>query len=324
MRKSRSVRLLAWAVTGVALLMGAEVRAQDATPKFDYAKTDAQIQADKVEKGFWTAKAGAGVVYNSGNTTSLAVDAAGTIGYRRGNNKVQLDVGGSYVRTSVLAVPAGTTAITDQNTLNSFRTDVDSTKLWLVQLRYDRFFTLNNSAYLFGKVGGNEPGGKLVFGGAQIGYRRQIVQSKHHDFSGDLGVDYQYEHYVANAPDLHIGSLALNLRYALKITDSTSLSAEANLLMNLNPETVPDYIFNPGSMLALPSSSNVNPFEDTRLRASAALDTKLWKNLGFNFSFTAIYDNVPSPLPSAGNVTIFLPAQRLDTITAAKLTMTFL
>lgn len=278
----------------------------------------------------WTAKAGAGLVYNSGNSNSFGVDGNGTAGYNDGKNKVGLEVDGAYVSSTVVTIPMTAPPIIDQNTYNSYKSNIESTRLWIVKLRYDRFFTANNSAYLLGDIGGNAPAGKQLFADAQVGYRRQFVKSPHHDFSGDLGLDYEYENLVApSTPDLNIGSLAVNLRYGLKFNDSVGLSLEADLLMNLNPETVPSYIFTPLTAIPampppLPASSNVTPFQDTRLRGVAMIDAKLWKNLGFNFSFTAIFDNVPSPLPPIGGVNIYLPAQKLDTITSAKLTMTFL
>ena len=44
-----------------------------------------------------------------------------------------------------------------------------STQYWGVKLRYDRFFSKNNLGYILGQAMGDDPAGKRVFGGGQIG-----------------------------------------------------------------------------------------------------------------------------------------------------------
>src|SRR6185436_671606 len=75
--------------------------------------------------------------------------------------------------------------------------DAVTTKNWNVKLRYDRFFTAKDSAYLAARIGADEPAGKKLTGGGQIGYSRLLFKDDKHELAAEAGYDFTYESYVA-------------------------------------------------------------------------------------------------------------------------------
>jgi hypothetical protein len=151
-----------------------------------------------------------------------------------------------------------------------------------VKLRYDRFFTQHNSAYLSARLGGDEPAGKELFGGGQIGYSRQLVKDERHEVVAEAGYDFTYEAYVSDAvEDLAIHSARLYAGWTAKLSEVTGFLANAEVLLNLNTLNGP--------------AGEIGTFEDTRLIARTALTTKLWTRIDFRFAVTARYDSSPAP-----------------------------
>jgi hypothetical protein len=281
--------------------------ARAADPKWEYGK------ATEVKAVEWKASAQLGFVLNTGNANTVSV-AAGGLGSRfDGKNRVLLEVGGSYAKSTILVG-------NDMNMDGAIgpgeigRLEKTVASLWSVKARYDRFLTLNNSIYVTAFTWGNEPAGKIVVAGGQVGYARQLYKSDWHLLAVEAGYDYSYEHFVAMVPDIHIHSLRFFFAYGLALSKDTSLNADVEVLCNMNPLDGGPY-------------GEIGPFADTRVIGKAALNTRLWKALSFRFGFKAIFDNAPPPAPALGLPYLpgFFPrAEKLDTVTEAALIINFI
>ncbi len=274
-----------------------------AAQKFEFGKAE---EVEKVEVVDWTAVAEAGLVVTTGNSETTT--ATGTAKASRLDkwNKLALELGFAYARSSVLFV-------SDDNLDGAISEDeIDETesttaKSWNAKIRYDRFLTAHNSLYVAALAAADEPAGKELVAGGQVGYSRQVFKNTQHEVVAEIGYDFSYENLVVG-PGISIHSVRAFAGYKGTINDKTAIDASFESLSNLNTlATVPD---------------EAGPFEDTRLTAIAGLSTKLTAAVSFSFSVTAKYDNVPSPrapfaLPyEAGFVPV---ADKLDTITKASI-----
>jgi hypothetical protein len=292
-------------------------RAFAADPKWEYGKPP------EVSTVLWKALINGGLVLNTGNANTLALSAGGTASRMDGKNKVQLDIGGTYARATLLTVTPHDTnggapgtmphLVIDKNDIHR-KTDTTAA-LWQIKLRYDRFLTKNNSLYAAGLVGGNVPAGIDVAGGAQVGYSRQTIKTDMHLLVAEIGYDYTYQKNVTGH-DLSIHSGRLFSGYTLTLTKDIGLSAGIEVLCNLN--SLPGY--QPGT--------TVSPFGDTRVNGSTALTARVYKNIAFQVSFLAKYTTDPAPLPPF-SAAPFAPgfviqAEALDTVTSLSLVVTLL
>jgi hypothetical protein len=292
-------------------------RAFAADPKWVYGT------ADEVKQVAWKAVINGGLVLNTGNANTLAFSAGAAASRMDGKNKVQLDVGGTYARATLLVVTPhdanggapGTMPMLVVGPKDIARKPDTTAALWQLKLRYDRFITKNNSFYGAGLVSGNVPAGINVAGGAQVGYSRQAIKNDLHLLVAEIGYDYTYQNNVTG-PNLNIHSGRLFLGYTLTLTKDIGLGAGIEVLCNLN--SLPGY--QPGT--------TVGAFGDTRVNGNAALTARLYKNIAFQVSFLAKYTTDPAPLPpfsAAPFAPGFVPlAEPLDTVTSLSLVVTLL
>lgn len=292
-------------------------RARAADPKWEFGKPE------PVKNVIWKAVVNGGLVLNTGNANNLAVTAGASASRIDGKNKLQLDLGGTYARSTVVsAVPhdlnmglPGTMPNLVIGPGDITRTPSTTAELWSVKLRYDRFLTPNNSVFVAGLASGNAPAGIEVAGGGQAGYSRQIVKTEMHLIVTEAGYDYSYQDNVTG-PNLSIHSLRLFTGYTLSLTKDIGITAGIEVLCNLN--SMPGYV--PGT--------TVSPFSDTRINGGAALQAKLWRNIAFQVSFQAKYTTAPAPLPAFASAPFeagFVPlAETLDTVTSLSLVITLL
>jgi hypothetical protein len=283
-------------------------RAQAPDPKFDYGKQE------EVKAVAWKATVQAGLVLATGNANNLAFSAGGMASRNDGTNKLQLDVTGTYARSTVVtAIDADGSGTIGPGEIH--RATSTTAALWAAKLRYDRFITANNSLYAAAFATGNQPAGINVGTGVQVGYSRQIYKDDMHLLLGEAGYDFTYQNNVS-AADLSIHSLRLFLGYTLTLSQSVGIALGVEALMNLNP--LPGFT----------AGTTVDPFGNTRVNGSAALNAKIWKNLAVQISFLARYTTDPAPLPKIGGVPFemgFVPlAERLDTVTSLSLVVTLL
>lgn len=300
---------LVWLALGLVSLLATPAWADD--PKFTYG-----AQEDTKGKVIWKAAVQAGLVLNTGNANSFAFTAGGTGSMMDGWNRLQLDVNGSYARSTVIGVDLPAGAVID-NANEITHTTTTSAELWNIKLRYDRFLSKNNSIYATGFASGNRPAGIEVATGAQVGYSRQLYKSDMHLLVAELGYDFTYQDNVGQTtPSLDIHSLRMFAGYTITLSKEVGVLTGVEILGNLN--SLPGYT----------PDTTVGAFGNTRVNANAALNARIWKNIGFQLSFLARYTNNPAPLPAIATYTFapgFVPrAQRLDTVTSLSLVITLL
>jgi hypothetical protein len=267
----KTLHLVAMAVAGTASV------AQAQTPKFEYGKPE------EVKEVEWKASASAGLVLTTGNSHTLTVSGGAAISRKDLDNKFSLEGGFAYARSSVLVFSdTNMDGMIGPGEFN--RQDSETAKNWLVKLRYDRFFAVSNSAFVAARVGADEPAGKDLYGGGQIGYSRQLYKDDAHEVVAEIGYDFTYESYVApNTDALSIHSARLFAGYTGKLSEDTGLLANVEALFNLNTEQAPQ--------------GEISAFNDTRINAKAALTTKIAKHIDFRVAFLLKFDNAPAPLP---------------------------
>ncbi len=293
-----------------ALCVPAWSYAQTPAATFDYGKVE-ELKQPVV----WKASVQAGLILNTGNSNNLSFSAAANASRNDGKNKVTLDLGGAYARSTVFKVSDfNGDGMVEQGELSKF--EQTTTALWNGKLRYDRFFTPNNSGYVDAFASGNEPAGMRVQTGGQAGYSRQVYKSDLHLLRAEIGIDYSYIHYVApGTNNLNVASLRAFVGYVLSFSKTTAFNVDIEALFNLNP-------------LTAPTGGNVSPFTYSRVNAKTALVTTLYKNIAFRLGFTAIFNNVVGPIPEQGGIPFAMGyrplAEKLDTITDASLVVTFL
>ncbi len=268
---------------------------------------------EEVKKVEWKSSVQAGLVLNTGNANNLAFTAAGSGSRNDGKNRLQLDIGGTYARaTLVSATDANMSGAIDEGEID-YKSSVTAA-LWGVKLRYDRFLTANNSLYVAGFASGNEPAGIRVLGGAQIGYSRQLLKTDFQLLVTEIGYDYTFQDNVSGR-DLNMHSARLFAGYTLTLSKNVGVALGFEALCNLN------------SLPGFQPNTTVDPFGATRLNANAALTARLWKNISFQVSFLAKYTTNPAPIPplSIPFAAGFVPtAERLDTVTSLSLVITLL
>ena len=288
----------------VALAAGV-AHAQD--PKFDYSKKDEKAAA-AVE---YKASAQAGLIITTGNSETTAISAAAKASRKAGFNKVQFEAGGAFARSSVLAASdANSDGVIDAGEIDTITST--TSKSWAVKGRYDRFLTEANSLYAAALAAGDQPAGKNLVMGGQVGYSRRLFKNAKHELLGEVGYDFSYEDLVVGDP-VSIHSVRLFSGYTGVLSSDTALEGSLEALFNVNTLDT--------------ASGEIGPVEDTRLVAKIAITTKVFENINFRFGFTASYDHAPAarkafPVPYAPG---FVPlADELDTKTEATLIVNFL
>jgi len=312
-----------------AALAPAAARAQ-ANPTFQFGKPDEVKKDDKkgeTPKVEWKVQAKAGVLLTSGNSQSQNATMGLDASRKEGNNKLALDGGLAYGRSTLISPiydnPAMPTEID-----GIARESITTTNNWFSKGRYDRFFTANNAGYASAEAAADKIAGKTFFGGGQIGYSRQLLADKLQLLVAEIGYDFSYESYVQqpgktlDAVSIH--SARLFVGDTLKLTAATGISASVEAFFNLNKE---------GAALNVNTDQpGVDAFKDTRVIGKAALTTNLHKQLSIAFGFTLRYDQNPAPLPvpsgaapGSAYAAGFQPfADKVDTMTEATLIYTFL
>lgn len=303
-----------------ALLLGLSTPAlAQSDPAFTYGKVE---DAPEVKKAVWKASAQAGLLLATGNSNSLTVSGGGSVSRVDARNKLALDVEARFGQTTTLGPRAGLTPLADGNVPIASYDDIVSntaisTQYWGVKLRYDRFFSKNNLGYIVGQAMGDDPAGKHVFGGGQIGYSRQLYKSERNELLAELGYDFTFVVFTkADTSAVYIHSLRAFLGYNLTLSKDTAINTGIEGLFNLNTYASPGF------------PDPITPFQDARVNFKTALNTRLHKNVSFRFSFKVRFDNVPAPraaIPGADFVGGFTPlAETVDTLSEAALIVNFL
>lgn len=273
----------------------------------------------------WKVQSKGGMLMTSGNSSSKNYTVGLNAFRKEGNNKLSLEGGLAYGKTSILTAttgPDGTTTVGRQETT--------STNNMAAKGRYDRFLTEQNTTYVSGQAAADKIAGKTFFGGGQIGYSRLLVKDTMNILVAELGYDFSYERYVqpdgsvAALDPVAIHSARVLIGETLSLTKETGITASVEALFNLNKETkAVDAKSKDGSL-------GVAAFKDTRVNAKVGLSTNLWKSLSFGFSFALKYDQNPAPRPAPKGAAYTYAkddpdyfSNTVDTITEATLLYTF-
>ncbi|MCP4446795.1 MAG: DUF481 domain-containing protein [Myxococcales bacterium] len=302
-------------IISAAILCATAGFAEAQDPKFSHSSEEdleeLKKQADKVE---WKAGALAGLILTRGNARTTTLSAGAKASRKSGNNKLQIDLGGAFARSSFFRPndANGNGAISE----NEYdRLSQTTARMLEGKARYDRFLSDHDALYASLQGLTNEPAGKEFTGGGQAGYSRTAFKDDKHNLVVEAGYDYSYEKPVTDAGWSN-HSLRAFAGYESKLTKDSGFDASIEGLFNVNELDVP----------TRPMDS-VGAFEDARINTQLALTTKLFEDISFRFGFAARYDNVPSPLPAFSTPfeMDYLPeAQKLDTKAEANLIISFL
>ena len=288
-------------------------------PKFAFGAPEA------VKAVEWKAQAKGGFLLTTGNSQTQSGTFAASVSRKEGNNKLALEGGAAYGRSSNrVAAPVPDAPMPTLYDIT--RQSVVSTNNYYAKGRYDRFFTANNAAYASGQGAADKIAGKTFFGGGQVGYSRQLLKTEMHLAVAELGYDLSYERYVQQAgkvlDPVTIHSARLFLGEALKLSPATGINASVEALFNLNKE---------GAAIDVSTSTTgVGAFKDTRVIGKVGFTTTLVKQLSIGFGFTLKYDQNPATLPPPPGVGALMPAapyffaDKVDTSSEVTLIMTFL
>src|SRR5262245_9203010 len=172
-------RVAAAAVMAPALCVSARAPAQS-NPSFQFGKAEAVKEIE------WKAQTKLGFIATSGNSQTLTFNLGASLSRKQAGNKLALDAGAAYARSSVLVFQDrnGNMLIDGPNELA--RQDTTTANSWFTKLRYDRFFSQHNSAYLSALASADQPAGKDFAGGGQVGYSRQLYKDDSHEVLAEL------------------------------------------------------------------------------------------------------------------------------------------
>jgi hypothetical protein len=276
--------------------------------KFEYGKYEDVKDVKKVE---WVAAAEAGVLFTTGNSETTSGTAGVKASRKSGDNKFSVEGSAAYAKSDLRVIQDlnGNGMIDNASEITSVPSITAETLYG--KLRYDRYFTELNSLFLAFVASRDLPGGKEAVLGGQIGYSRSLYKSKTAQTTGEFGYDYAHEDPVAPGPALSIHSLRAFVGHHATMTEGADLDASAELLSNLNRET-------------LPTHKDGGTFEDTRLNIKLAISAKIGVNLAFQAALEAHYDHRPPILGIKNLAMDFTPeASKLDTLMKASFIYTF-
>jgi hypothetical protein len=237
----------------------------------------------------WKASVTLGFSATTGNSNVISMSGGANISRDDGKNRVALVVDGVYGFSSVLAYsnPAAMMNMLVQSPSDVTSQQTTTAAFLNAKLRYDRFFTPNNSGYIAVLSGFDLPASLQAKAEGQIGYARQLVKSPMHQLSGEIGYDFSYNRLIPPAmppstfeTDVYIHSARLFLGYLLTVSTHSTLRASVEALINLNGVFIGD--------------REVDPALATRVNGKFEFTTKIWKPLSFRAAFTARFNNAPA------------------------------
>ncbi len=294
-------------------LLGGSAWAQAPEVKQEFAKQE------EVKQVAWKASASAGFSISTGNASVMTISGGANISRNDGANKLALNMKGLYGLTDlpVLNDLDGDKLVGSDAELGSERKTTAG--LFLAALRYDRFFSKNNSGYVTLNGGLDYPASKDFMGGGQIGYARQILNTKMHLLSGELGYDLNYTRFRAPDPipamfqaDLLLHSGRIYLGYVLSVADHTTIEANLEALINFNVAKIGDRDVDAGAA--------------SRINGQLAFTTKVWKALSLRAAASLRYNNAPGLTTAFPYKPDYANRynQKLDTLTELALVVNFI
>lgn len=284
-----------------------------ANPEFKFEEKPKEV----VKAVEWKASAQAGLIITTGNSQTTTLSGVAKGSRKAGFNKLELEGGGAFARSTI--------RVASDDNMNGMIDDSEVAQVtqttnerWYGTARYDRFLTEQNSLYIKALIESDEPAGKELVLGGQLGYSRLLYKNDVHELKGEGGYDYSHEDLVAgDAVSIH--SLRLYAGYTAKLSADTAFAGEIEGLFNLNPVSN-------GVLAGLRGEEDAGTFEDTRVNGNTSLTTKMLDNISFRFAFAFKWDNRPAPQPNIGGLPFTNPREsdELDTKIEASLILNFL
>lgn len=287
-----------------SMLLGGRAFAQD--PTFQFGKAEEVKDVKGVE---WNASAEFGLVFTTGNSETTTITGGAKAARKEGDNKLSAELGGAFARAGVrqLDDSNGNGQIDDESEITTVSTT--SSRNLTGKLRYDRFLTEHNSLFVAAVASTDEPAGKELVLGGQLGYSRLLYKSEKHELAGEAGLDYSREQLITGDP-LSIISARLFVGYKGTLSATTNADASAEALMNLNELDTP--------------TGTASLGQDTRVNGKLGITSKLTASLSINTGLELKYDNKPAPLKISNLAAGFVPeSSKLDTIMKASLIYSF-
>ncbi len=280
-----------------ALALAAPAAAQEA-PKFAYGKGDA------AQGPAWTASVQIGFGSSTGNAQNLNLTGGASAAHRFGDDMISAEVSAALARSRLFIASEadGTPGIGPDEVRTVTQT---TSQAWLAKARYDRFFGPSSSLYASAELSGDEPAGKELLAGGQVGYSRALHRTGKSLLLAEVGFDWSRQKFVSSPDAVSIGSLRAFLRYQGAPLEPLRYHASLEYLANVNEERTP--------------SRRVGAFGDNRLAGKLGLDVKLSDAGSLGVRFRALYDSAPAQRPPPAGAAWeagYAPlAERLDTVT---------
>ena len=280
----------------LVLALAALPAAAAAGPSFTFEKRQ------DVDGVAWSGKLRAGAYQTGGNTESFGYSAEGHLARTTRTQRLLVGGAAAFARSRLL-MPAesdGSPGIGPDELHEETRT---TRKSWSAHARWDRFLSARGSLYLLAGAASDEPAGKQLVLGAQLGYGMDVVRTKRHGLRLELGYDFSREDPVSPPSRIDIHSARVFAGYAGEVLEPVTFEASIEALTNLNEEQG--------------AAGVLGPFEDTRVLAKAQVRVKINGTLSTGLQLRAAYDAAPAsrpPPPGASWAAGFKPlAERLDT-----------
>ncbi len=285
-------------------------------PKFVYGKVDDVKDVKKTVE--WTASAEPGALFTTGNSETTTITGGFHASRKTKDNKFALDGNLAYAKSGIRALNDlnGNGLVDGPEEVITVETVTAET--YASKARYDRYLDKTDSLFVAALASRDIPAGKEAVVGGQAGYSRRLYHTPVSEMLGEFGYDYSHEHLTSGTPDTNsIHSARAFVGYKSKLTEGTDLAASAEVLSNLNTETL---------ATAAGRDNYGGPFKDTRVNLHLEVSAKIGKNLAFSTSIDSKYDNRPAPIKFT-NVMVnpaYTPeASSLDTIMKASIIYSF-
>jgi hypothetical protein len=293
------------AATICGLLLAANPAfAQD--PTFQFGKAEDVKDVKGVE---WSANAEFGLVFTTGNSETTTITGGAKAARKAGDNKFSAELSGALAQSGVrqLSDQNGNGTIDNAGEIDTVTTT--SSKNLSGKVRYDRFLTDFNSLFAAALASTDQPAGKELVLGGQLGYSRQIYKSAAHELVGEGGMDFSREDLISGDP-LSIFSARFFVGYKGTLATGTNVDASVEALLNLNTLDTP--------------TGKATAAEDTRINAKFGVTSKLSTSLSINTGIELKFDNKPAPLKIDKLAAGYVPeSSKLDTIMKASLIYSF-
>jgi putative salt-induced outer membrane protein YdiY len=255
--------------------------------KYEYQDISKPPPAVDVKKPtIWKASLTLGVIWLSGNTESVGMNATGAFSVKHWNNEVGLNVAGAFVYAGLSPYGPGGPVSDDDRQLAAGN--------WLVKARYDRYFKEKNTFFASIQFDGNTFAGYDHRIEPQVGYARIFFQSPRQLFRGEIGYDYTHQKNLMT-PNITQACVAGYGTEPCQVIDYHS----GRLFLFYENKFTPYATFSEGLEL-LEAFNRPQAF---RLNSLTTLSSTISKWVSLKLNFKIVFNNDPParPAPTSTN-----------------------